>query len=102
MALLFDSAARILREAKESSLRLFAVIRQPGGMGFTQSEWDPCFYYRDLPDGSRMFMVIYVDDAYVVDNGSAHADALLGRFHNKWTITRRSASFFLGNNITVE
>ena len=72
-----------------------------GGMGFTQSEWDPCFYFRDLPNGSKMFLVVYVDDAYVVDDGSAFADALLDRFHAKWTITRKPASFFLGNNIHV-
>ena len=91
-------AGRIWHKTLSSFLQL---PDSRGGMGFTQSEWDPCFYFRDLSDGSRMFLVIYVDDAYVVDNGSPLADALLNRFHDKWTITKRPAAFSLGNNISA-
>ena len=42
--------------------------------GFTQSRYDPCFFWKVLPDGSRFNLVIYVDDGYSTDNISSHAD----------------------------
>ena len=72
-----------------------------GGAGWTQSQYDPCFFFKVLDDGSRMHLVLYVDDGYVIDNGSALADAELQRFHDRFTITIKKAKFFLGNNVTV-
>ena len=49
-----------------------------------------------------MDLVMYVDDGYVVDARSAAADAELERFHREFKITIKPASFFLGNNVSVD
>ena len=46
-------------------------------------------------------MVMYVDDGYVIDCHSKHADAELKALHDAFTITIKDAQFFLGNNISV-
>ena len=69
--------------------------------GFIQSEYDPCYFRKRLPDGTRFDIAMYVDDGYAVDAGSPHADALLAKLHEKFTIDIKPAQFFLGNNIDV-
>ena len=68
---------------------------------FKQSEYDPCYFYKYLNDGTRMDMVIYVDDGYVIDQFSAAADAELAQLDAAFKITIKPAHFFLGNNIVV-
>ena len=68
---------------------------------FEQSRYDPCYFYKHLSDGTRMDIVMYVDDGYVVDANSAHADAELELLHKAFTIAIKPAHFFLGNNIVV-
>ena len=68
--------------------------------GFTQSRYDPCFFWKTLPDGSRLNCVIYVDDGYSTDNGSTFADAELEAINSRFKIVIHDASFFLGNNVT--
>ena len=68
---------------------------------FTQSQYDPCYFYKHLSDGTRMDIVMYVDDGYVVDAHSAAADAELRQLHEAFTLTLKPAKFFLGNNIVV-
>ena len=75
------------------------MVRQFLKQGFKQSEYDPCYFRKLLSDGSRMDMVMYVDDGYCVDAHSAAADAELERFHREFKITIKPASFFLGNNV---
>ena len=72
-----------------------------GVQRFTQSEYDPCYFYKILDDGTRMDMVVYVDDAYVVDKNSPLADKELDKIHRAFTITIKDAKFFLGNNIDI-
>ena len=74
-----------------------------GGGGWTQSGYDPCYFFKVLSDGTRADMVLYVDDAdgYFVDSGSALADAELARLHKRFTIDVKDARFFLGNNISL-
>ena len=67
--------------------------------GFTQSRYDPCYFWKVLPDGSRMNCVIYVDDGYSTDNGSEYADKELEAINERFKIVIKDASFFLGNNI---
>ena len=67
--------------------------------GFVQSRYDPCFLWKELPDGSRFNCVIYVDDGYSSDNGSPDADVELAAINIRFNITIRDASFFLGNNV---
>ena len=72
-----------------------------GGAGWTQSLYDPCYFFKILSDGSRMHLVMYVDDGYVVDSSGALADVELKRIHDRFTINIKPARFFLGNNISV-
>jgi hypothetical protein len=68
---------------------------------YKQSKYDPCYFYKMLSDGTRQDIVMYVDDGYCVDSGTAAADAELRVLHDKFTIDVKPAKFFLGNNITV-
>ena len=54
-----------------------------------------------LADGTRMDMVMYVDDGYVVDAHSKLADAELARLNEAFKIDIKKAHFFLGNNVHV-
>ena len=72
-----------------------------GGAGWTQSHYDPCFFYKRLGDGSVMHLVMYVDDGYVVDACSRLADDELQRLHDRFTINIKDARFFLGNNVNI-
>ena len=67
--------------------------------GFSQSKYDPCLFWKALPDGSRLYIVLYVDDGYSSDNGSHEADVELQAINKKFKIDIKNASFFLGNNI---
>ena len=69
--------------------------------GFKQSEYDPCYFRKLLADGSRIDLVMYVDDGYVVDSSSPLADAELQQLHDAFTITIKPAAFFLGSNVSV-
>ena len=68
---------------------------------FIQSQYDPCYFFKTLADNTRMDMVMYVDDGYVIDAFSQCADAELKALHDAFTITIKDAQFFLGNNITI-
>ena len=69
--------------------------------GWTQSEYDPCYHRKILSDDTRIDMVVYVDDAYIVDDGSPLADKELQLINDKFTFTVVPARFFLGNSIDV-
>ena len=68
---------------------------------FKQSQYDPCYFWKHLDDGTRMDLVMYVDDGYVVDESSPLADAELKLLHEAFTIEIKPARFFLGNNIII-
>ena len=68
---------------------------------FKQSKYDPCYFYKILSDNTRIDLVMYVDDGYVVDAFSPAADKELKILHDKFTIDVKPAHFFLGNNISV-
>ena len=68
---------------------------------FSQSQYDPCYFWKHLSDGTRMDVVMYVDDGYAVDAHSAAADAELQQLNEAFTLTLKPAKFFLGNNIVV-
>ena len=68
---------------------------------FTQSQYDPCYFYKWLSDGTRLDLVMYVDDGYAVDSFSDAAMAELDTLHRAFTIDVKPARFFLGNNVTV-
>ena len=56
-------------------------------------------FWKTLSDGTRFLCVIYVDDGFSSDNGSAHADAELAAINERFSIKIKDASFFLGNNV---
>ena len=72
-----------------------------GVQQFEQSEYDPCYFWKKLPDGTRMDVVMYVDDGFVVDSFSPHADAELEALHRAFTVAIKPARFFLGTNVIV-
>ena len=72
-----------------------------GVQQFEQSEYDPCYFWKHLDDGTRMDVVMYVDDGFVVDSFSPAADAELDLLHRAFTVEVKPARFFLGTNITV-
>ena len=51
--------------------------------------------------GTRLDLVMYVDDGYVVDSFSDAAMAELDALHRAFTIDVKPARFFLGNNVAV-
>ena len=69
---------------------------------FKQSEFDPCYFRKYLPGGKRIDVVMYVDDGYVVTNDRDGATRELRKLHDKFTLTRKEAQYFLGNNLSVE
>ena len=68
---------------------------------FRQSEYDPCYFWKLLADGTRLDLVMYVDDGYAIDAYSPAADAELQTLNDAFKLTIKPAAFFLGNNITV-
>ena len=67
--------------------------------GFTQSEYDPCMLWKTLANGERLVCVVYVDDGFSSDDGSAEADEELAIIDRRFKIIIKDAAFFLGNNI---
>ena len=43
-----------------------AVNQLVNVQGFTQSEYDPCYFFKVGADGDRVDLVLYVDDGYVL------------------------------------
>ena len=68
---------------------------------FRQSQYDPCYFWKLLSDGTRLDLVMYVDDGYAIDAHSPAADAELRTLNDAFKLTIKPAHFFLGNNITV-
>ena len=68
---------------------------------FKQSNYDPCYFWKVLKDGTRMDFVMYVDDGYVTDAFSADAQRELDELNAAFKIEIKDAHFFLGNNINV-
>eukprot|EP00965_Chrysotila_dentata_P146919 4850608-Pleurochrysis_carterae.AAC.1 len=54
---------------------------------FTQSEFDPCYFYKKYPDGHRVDLVLYVDDCWTADTGGAQADNDLRMFRERFKLT---------------
>ena len=76
--------------------------------GFQQSQYDPGYFWKIFADGTRMDLLLYVDDAYVTDDNAALADAELEAFgmafadkDGKSGITVQVPEHFLGANIDV-
>ena len=75
---------------------------------FNQSQHDPGYFWKNLSDGTRMDLLLYVDDAYVTDNHSKLADAELEAFGLAFAdkdgtsgITVQEPDHFLGANIDI-
>ena len=68
---------------------------------FQQSQFDPCYFWKHLSDGTRLDIVMYVDDGYAVDATSKAAEAELKQLNDAFKLTLKPAAFFLGNNVIV-
>ena len=71
-----------------------------------QSANDPCYYYKIYPDGTRLDLVVYVDDGLWIDNAGPLADAdfdlLCNRAQGGFTVSvNEQPTHFLNMNVTV-
>jgi hypothetical protein len=72
-------------------------------LGMQQSEHDPCYYFKVYPNGSRLDLLLYVDDFWMLDDAGAQADADVGKLVSKFEIKLiNDPSQFLNMNVTVE
>ena len=82
---------------------LVDFVLSKDGMNMTQSSYDPCFFYKIYPDGTRLDIGIYVDDGWATDNAGALADADIAKLGKRFDIKiTDEPRHFLNMNITVE
>ena len=78
------------------------LVDKKHGLGMTQSDHDPCYYFKVYADGSRLDMGLYVDDTWVLDDAGAAADADLAALGAKFKLTiDNNPRHFLNMNIEV-
>ena len=70
--------------------RLPYVTDPVSGLGLTQSDHDPCYYFKVYPDGSRLDAGLYVDDTWLIDNGGKAADADLEKLGKRFDLKLES------------
>jgi len=46
------------------------------GHGYTRSLYDPCFYFRKLPSGEYIYLLLYVDDMLIASKNISSIDKL--------------------------
>eukprot|EP00965_Chrysotila_dentata_P228242 6196492-Pleurochrysis_carterae.AAC.2 len=64
---------------------------------FTQSEFDPRYFYKKYADGHRVDLVLHVDDCWMADTGSKQADNDLRIFRDRFKLTMQDKTKqFLG------
>ena len=69
---------------------------------FTQSDADPCYYYKVYEDGSRIDICMYVDDGWSEDDAGPYADADLELLNARFNMEYKpDPRHFLGMNTTV-
>ena len=75
--------------------------RQMMTQKFTQSDYDPCYYFKKLSDGTQLDMLFYVDDGWCTDDHSPAADAELATLAAalKLTIAPGLPEYYLGLNV---
>jgi hypothetical protein len=72
-----------------------------GGLGMTQSEFDPCYYYKKYYGDERFDLACYVDDCWCTDNSQVNTDRDLALLHKRFGITLSSTpKHFLNMNVT--
>eukprot|EP00965_Chrysotila_dentata_P020867 690855-Pleurochrysis_carterae.AAC.1 len=71
--------------------------------GFTQSEFDPCYFFKKYPDGHIVDLILYVDDCCMADTGSTQADDDLRIFRDGFKLTlQETPKQPLGMNIDMQ
>lgn len=70
-------------------------------IGFKQSEADPCLFTRTRGQ-SKVIIGLYVDDGLVASNTSAAGNEFIMELSNRFKITTKPASYFLGIEIKSE
>jgi hypothetical protein len=79
------------------------LVDKVDGLGLTQSQHDPCYYFKVYADGSRFDCGIYVDDCWLCDNAGDKADVDVAKLVTKFDIkVDNTPRHFLGMNVTVE
>ena len=44
--------------------------------GYTRSDYDPCVYFRKLPTGEYVYLLLYVDDMLIASRSRSAVDKL--------------------------
>eukprot|EP00965_Chrysotila_dentata_P088858 2933541-Pleurochrysis_carterae.AAC.1 len=71
--------------------------------GFTQPEFDPCYFFKKYPDGHRIDLILDVDDCWMADTGSTQADDDLRIFRDRFKLTlQETPKQLLGMNIDMQ
>eukprot|EP00965_Chrysotila_dentata_P208558 6184763-Pleurochrysis_carterae.AAC.1 len=58
--------------------------------GFTQSQFNPCYFFKKYDHEHRMDLILYVDDCSMADTGSNRADEDLRIFRERFKLTMQS------------
>ena len=67
-----------------------------------QSEADRCYYFKVYKDGTRLDLGLYVDDAWLIDDAGAAADADIAKLGTKFEIkVDETPEHFLNMNVQV-
>jgi hypothetical protein len=76
--------------------------KQITSQGFSQSDADPCLYYKVYPSGARADICMFVDDGWTEDDAGPEADAdfmiLSDRFNMEFN---DNPEHYLGMNTTI-
>ena len=71
-------------------------------LNMTQSDIDPCYYYKIYPDDTRLDLVLYVDDGFCADDAGPLADADLAKLTAAFEVkVVENPKQFLGMDVTV-
>ena len=94
--------APLYGEADAGRLWNLTFHRQMMDQSFTQSDADPCYYYKVYPDGSRLDIVCYVDDLWCEDDAGAYADADYKLMSDRFKMEfNENPTHFLGMNVSL-
>ena len=79
------------------------VVKQTKKQSIIRSEYDPCYFYKIYPDGTRLDMTLYVDDAFVTTDGGPMADADIKMLCDEFGVeeVKENPEYFLGMNLNI-
>ena len=99
--LVWDMAKSCYGEADAGRTWFLTLVDQlTNKQHFVQSEYDPCYFFKVLPNGRRIDLGIYVDDGWTFDDCPDACDAELRELSERFGVTDGDPTYFLGMNVT--